>query len=965
MKSVKTVVCLFLLCTLFFSIAFGAYNGSSVSNGTYNGNRNNIMKTRENSEYLQGRIIVKMKTTDHMLKGSATFGIRSMDETLQKYSVTSVDYLFPQNLKTRDGRNMDLSKFYVLYYSSPYDAFEISKQLSRIPEVEYAEPWFIYKVSEVNGCPVNDANRQSQWGLNKILADTAWCISTGDPSVLIAIVDNGTQVSHPDLNANIWINPGEYGEGKESNGIDDDMNGKIDDWRGWDFAGADVNNHVEDNDPTPTSSPHGTHVAGIAAAVANNSIGVAGVAYTSKILAIKTATDNDPNSIRYGLQGIIYAVSMGAQVINCSWGGAGFSLTEQEIFDSVAAWGSLVVAAAGNDGNAGNPVQYPASYRGVMSVAAVDSFDVKPWYSEYNEYVDVSAPGERVYSTFNNSTYGYMSGTSMATPHASGLAALVKSVFPSFTLEQVSEQVRVTCDNINSANPSYANLLGKGRINALKALTVSSPSLRMISLSIKDTITGNGNGVLEPSEEAALIIKFKNYLKPTSSSAMITLSCSDTNIEIMNGFYPIHAVGTLETATNSINPFQIMVNQNPPPGHLVRFTLSMSDAGYSDVQIFYLLVNPTFATHDVNNVRVTLTNLGRIGFVDLTNTYGEGFVFGGGNQLYEGGLILGYSSTKVIDNIRNTSTDGQDADFSSSLIYNLTTPGAISAQDGYTSFTDAPAPSTNKLGVAIDMYSYAFTSPADSDYVILRYDIKNTSGAQITGLYVGLFFDWDMLPDYATNRTDFDPSRSLGYAWDTVPANPVYCGARALDSAAGYTGLLSTYPDAYTRSAKYSWISSGIVPYTTVADIHFVISSGPYTIAPNAKQMVGFALIGGEGLANLQANADVAKNKWNDIKMLVGVDEGKSLPAAYMLNQNYPNPFNPGTTIKFDIPKASQVSLKVYDITGREVATLVDGIRTAGSYSIPFNASGLSSGVYFYKLQAGEYFAVRKLVVVK
>ena len=193
----------------------------------------------------------------------------------------------------------------------------------------------------------------------------------------------------------------------------------------------------------------------------------------------------------------------------------------------------------------------------------------------------------------------------------------------------------------------------------------------------------------------------------------------------------------------------------------------------------------------------------------------------------------------------------------------------------------------------------------------------------------------------------------------------MYSGTRALDSAASYAGLLSSYSSFYTRTAKYSWISGGIVPYTEVADIHFVISSGPYSLAPNARQMVGFALIGGMSLANLQASADAALIKWNEIKTLVGVEEDESIPTAYVLNQNYPNPFNPGTTIEFEVPKTGQVSLKVYDITGREVATLVDGVRAVGSYSIPFDASGLSSGVYFYKLQAGEYFAVRKLVVMK
>ena len=964
MKISVRALCTIMLINFLISTLSIAGNNLTAGKNILNENNKHLMKNKNNSSYLPGRVIVKMREEGKLLKGNVTSNSPSLTRILNKYSITSIENYFPQKVYSKKERIIDLTKFFVINYSSVIDPFDLCQELMEDPDVEYAEPWFIHEISDINSCPVNDQYRYVQWCLNKILADTAWCISTGNNSVVIAVVDNGVQIAHPDLSANIYINQGEYGEGKESNGYDDDGNGFIDDWRGWDFAGADLNNPVPDNDPTPTSSSHGSHVSGIAAAIGNNSTGVAGVAYSSKVLAVKTASDNTPNTIAYGMSGILYASIMGADVINCSWGGPGSSLFEQEIIDSVTAWGSLVVAAAGNDASAGNPYHYPASYRGVMSVTAVDSFDQKPSYAEYNELVDVAAPGEKIFSTNMSSSYDYLSGTSMAAAFGSGTAALVKSVFPSYTVEQVREQVRVTADNINSVNPGYANLLGKGRINALNALTLLTPSIRMISVVIRDSANGNGNGVLEPNEEADLIMTFKNYLQPTTASAYITLSCADTNVEILHSLYPIKSVPTLTTVTNQNNPFQIMIKQNPPPGHVVRFTLTMSDAGYSDVQVFTLLINPTFATHDINNVRVTLTNIGRIGYVDLTNTFGEGFVFGGGNQLYEGGIIMGYSSTKIVNNIRN-SASGQDADFTSSMIYNLTSPGVISSQDGNTYFTDASAPVTNRLGISIDMYSYAFTTPADSNYVILRYDIRNISGATINGLYFGLFFDWDMLPDYSTNKTAYDPSRSLGYAWDTVPSNPIYCGARALEGAASYTGLLSTYASVYTRSAKYSWISGGIVPYNNVDDIHFVISSGPYSLAPDAKQMVGFAVIGGTDLANLQASADAALTRWNEIKTLVGVEEPESIPKTFALNQNYPNPFNPATTINFDLPKQANVSLKLYDITGREVATILEGMYAAGSYSIPFNASNLSSGVYFYKLIAGEYFSVRKLVLLK
>ncbi|HZY09876.1 MAG TPA: T9SS type A sorting domain-containing protein, partial [Bacteroidota bacterium] len=253
----------------------------------------------------------------------------------------------------------------------------------------------------------------------------------------------------------------------------------------------------------------------------------------------------------------------------------------------------------------------------------------------------------------------------------------------------------------------------------------------------------------------------------------------------------------------------------------------------------------------------------------------------------------------------------------------------------------------------VTMHSYAFEQSVHEDYVIGQYDIKNTTAGTLSNLFVGLFFDWDMLPNYATNKTAFDSVRSLAYAWDDAAVNPIYCGARALDGAAGYRGLVNNLSIDLSRPAKFSWISEGVVPTDSIQDIHFVISSGPYTIPPNGTRAVAFALIGGSNLADLQANADAAQSKWDSIKTLVGVeDKSETVPNSFSLHQNYPNPFNPSTTISFDLPKTSLVSLKVFDVLGREVVSLVSGVREAGTHRIPFHAHRLTSGVYYYRLSA-------------
>jgi hypothetical protein len=490
----------------------------------------------------------------------------------------------------------------------------------------------------------------------------------------------------------------------------------------------------------------------------------------------------------------------------------------------------------------------------------------------------------------------------------------------------------------------------------------------MISMVVSDSIGGNNNKILEANEDATIIATFMNYLQPTSSGAMITLSTADTNVQVINSYYPIGSVGTYGTASNSSAPFQIHIKGYPPVDNSVLFTLSIVDGGYTDAQLFRVIINPTFATHDVNAVEVTLTNKGRIGFVSQTSPYGSGFVFGGGNQLYEGGLIIGYSSTKLVDVVRNETSE--DNDFSSSQIYNMMTPGSISAQDGNTAFTDVAASPSNRIGLQVNMYSYAFNSADDSNYVILRYDIKNISGVTISDLYAGLFFDWDILGDqpepWLYNRTDFDYDQNIGYAWNVGMANSVFCGARAFEGIVRYRGLVNNAALSLNRASKWSWISGSVTTVDSVQDIHFVISSGPFTIANGVSQKIGFAIIGGKTFGDFQTSADAALIKWNYIKKVTDVAyDGNRIPTTYSLEQNYPNPFNPITNIVYNLPRSSKVSLKIYDVLGREVASPFNGEQFAGRYTVHFDASSLSSGVYYYRLSASEFNDVKKLMLLR
>ncbi|MBI3006069.1 MAG: S8 family serine peptidase [Ignavibacteriales bacterium] len=932
-----------------------------------------VLKNRTNTEYLPDRVIVKMMPQVQMSLSKSSTGVRAIDQILSHVSVVSVEQMFPQSTTMSTPQRAELSLFYAVTFSSPNDPFTVAEQLSELNVVQYAEPWFIYRTSETAFTP-NDPDYLAglQWGLQKINAAAAWDYSQGDASIVIGIVDTGMQWDHPDLAANIWSNPGEIA----GDGIDNDGNGYVDDVRGWDFVGADYATWLEDNNPMPTAIGwHGTHVAGIASAVTNNATGIASIGFRCRILPVKVSADNDnrpggPYILR-GYTGIVYAALMGAKVINCSWGGGGGSQFEQDIINIATQQGSLVVAAAGN----GNSASFfsPSGYTNVLSVGATNASDVKSNFTNFGETVDVSSPGENILSTMYSpnppETYVYASGTSMASPLVAGLAGLVRWKFPSLLPVQAGEQIRVTSDNIDALNPSFAGNFGHGRINALKALTDSTlPSVRMLTFSISDSLSGNGDGQAQPAETLDVTCNFVNYLRPTSDAAGIQLASVNGFITLVNSAFPISSLGTMSGISRT---FRIFVNQNVPQSFNAIFQLTFTDGSFAQKQRFSFLINPTYATHSINAIQVSLTNNGNIGFFDFPqNALGVGFVFNGVNHLFEGGLLLGTSSTQLVDVVRNE-LGGQNADFSSTGFFTLKTPGNISHQDGHTTFTDAT--SASSIGLDVDLDSFTFSNAGDDKYIILSYTMKNTTSQTISNLYAGIFLDWD-IGDYAENISDYDVSRSLGYAYEVGPAaRREYLGIRALNGAASFRSLRNEAPIDLTRVGKWDWISGGFsVPSAGPFDIHQVISSGPFQISPGASQKVGFALVAGDSsLANIQQNADAAKAKWDAILNPTDVKEpGTTATLEFKLGQNYPNPFNPATTFEFQIHRPGYVSLKIFDLLGREVAKVVDGTLNAGSHRSLWNAHGLPSGTYFYQLRFSDadhhYLTdIKKLVLIR
>jgi subtilisin family serine protease len=372
------------------------------------------------------------------------------------------------------------------------------------PNVRYADKNYIVHATSIP----NDPDWDIQWNMKKIQVDTAWDVPPNYQDVVVAVVDSGVQWNHPDLAANIWENV----DDDCFDGIDNDNNGFIDDCRGWDFISDNLSDTTDqDNNPMDVDH-HGTHVAGTVAAVTNNGIGVAGVA-PAKIMPVRVLGENGGSDWEVG-EGVYYAARNGADVINMSLGFNQDSCTPIQILFDLCSLNHtedaitfayqtkdiLVLAAAGNDsGDADRHL--PSSFPLAMAVAATDRNDNHASYSNIGSTVEISGPGgdgpqETAQEFWVKSTliggYGWGSGTSMATPHVAGVAALILSQDPSLSNIEIRNILKDTSDDVEDLG--WDAKTGEGRVNAYAAVleTLSGGDTIKPNTSINWALDGNG-----------------------------------------------------------------------------------------------------------------------------------------------------------------------------------------------------------------------------------------------------------------------------------------------------------------------------------------------------------------------------------------------------------------------------------------------------------------------------------------
>lgn len=314
-------------------------------------------------------------------------------------------------------------------------------KLQQDPDIDLAEPNYKVYAFQESVVP-NDSRWDELWAMRKIKMTEAWNRSTGSAGVRIAVIDTGIDYTHPDLAENIWKNPGE-----SFNGVDDDGNGIVDDVNGADFcSGANSGNPMDDNG-------HGTHVAGTIAAIGNNHRDVVGVNWKTQLMAVKFLCQDGSGTTADAIQAIQYALSMGADILNNSWGGAGHSRALEAAIKESDRLGALFVAAAGNEQNDNDQSpSYPASYAvpNVIAVAATTQDDALAGFSNWGQTsVHLAAPGVSILSTIPGNRLASFNGTSMAAPHAAGCAGLIKARNSSLQGRALKAVLTETADKVH------------------------------------------------------------------------------------------------------------------------------------------------------------------------------------------------------------------------------------------------------------------------------------------------------------------------------------------------------------------------------------------------------------------------------------------------------------------------------------------------------------------------------------
>ena len=604
-----------------------------------------------------------------------------------QHKVESLHPLF--SYLARPSLNPNLKRTYLLRFAPDAPLEDLRAVYEQSPLIEAVEYNYLRPTLADPVVP-NDPMYPEQWNLPLMKLPQAWAIEKGDRDVVIAIIDSGIDYRHDDLAPKAWINPGEVPE----NGLDDDGNGYIDDVYGWDFTDAPnlqaEGDYLEgDNEPIDEKG-HGTHVAGIAGAMPDNGIGVAGVAWECPLMAIRAGLSLGGSSRMQdddSAAAIVYAVDNGASVINMSWGSERRSFVIQDAIDYAYARGAVLVAAAGNSQKPA--AIFPAGYRKVIAVASTEQNQQRFYQSNFGASIDIGAPGNVILSTQINNQYRLLTGTSMASPHVAGVAALLLAKRPALTHEEVRHILISTADPVYQEDSDALDerFVGAGTVNAERALFASGAlQARILAPETNSggadsiTVIGTAGGYKFHSWQlsygaSTVPTEFTPFTQSSSTQKIgETLAVWDTTT-VPEGIYTVRLTTTATDGQQMHDQVVLSVDRTPP--QIISLTATDTLYGERPLTIF------TWATDDVTQNTLYYRRKGSLAPfapVETTDLGLEHFLFLG----LERGTYQFFVEAENTTNL-TTREDNDGAFYSTDIVAGYISPGGFTEK-----FLDIP-----------------------------------------------------------------------------------------------------------------------------------------------------------------------------------------------------------------------------------------------------------------------------------
>lgn len=898
-------------------------------------------------------IIFKLKAEYNSSAKSSLIKAASVQSVLDEAQLNASP-LFPnhsplQKSELASGK-VDISGIYKIEANSEEQALAILRKLKKDPHLEYVE---MAPINQIVYQPNDTANYRQDWYLNSVQAFRAWDVEQGDTSVYVAILDTGSDSDHEDLMDNLYKNPND-----PPNNIDDDGDGFVDNYLGW-----DVGNNNNTIDPDDGNS-HGSQVAGISSASTDNVTGISGFGFDTRVMTVKVT--NFSGQLVGAYQGIVYAADQNAPIINCSWGSYTFSQFAQDIVNYAAInKGSLVIGAAGNGPfsgpNSDKGIEdrfYPAAYENVFSVGALVLGDTVWRGSNYGYWLDIYAPGVGLYTTTNGGGYGFVGGTSMAAPVVAAAAALVKSHYPNNTAKQIEERLINSAVNIDASNESkYFEKVGAGKVDFYNALVFDSlPGIRMENISYS-----NGSSPEVFSGDSIFISgDFINYLEP-SVAGNAQLEIMNGGAQAINQQISLAAIPAQGTIDNRQDPFIFKIDPNIGINQRLEFKLTINAGSYQKIQYFSTIVNNDYLTMRNDEMAVTVSSDGGLGFAGPSNSLGEGVRFREGSSLlYEGGLMMGNSNSYVVDKFRGEG--GTDNDFYPlSLVREVNYAQAESATS--TLFNDARF--SSPANIEVEQTNYFYDSTYTENALLINYQIKNISGTDLNNFYAGLIADWDLI-SYPRNRVFYDDQRKMGISLSLdssvvaglmAISHPNLANHYAIDNQDNGAGGVNL-SDGFDSTEKFTVLLGGrdSAGYYQAggSDILDAISMGPFNISTDSSISLSFAVLVANDLNSLETAADSARSIYENFP--IGLNETRSRTKDFSI---FPNPANDVLNVLSKSNGLKAFDIEIYDLRGQLIIRKMVNTKQL----VKLNIESLKNGVYLLRIIEEDQIFQDKFVV--